>query len=482
MVVVKTFLGNIAVLVTCAYVFSLVYKYLLVHYTARVKQSATVALFIVAGWITMLFGTRIYEDATYDLRIVPIVFAALLFRDPRVVVLIGAGIGAFRLVLHGISATSIAGFGNAMLLGLLGGVLVMLFERRQWSFRRKSVIAIFTLHTVHVLLIGLIGIVPSEVYFKEIAVITYPVGLGLIAFFVFVIRDFYNEQQRVSELRNMNLILRRQTHELREAKRLLEEKARQVLLASTYKSEFMANMSHELKTPLNSIILLSQLIQENEERRYEAEDIRYAELIQKAGDDLLQLINDILDLSKVEAGKMDIMHEPVAVEDHVQLLYHQFLPTAEQRGLDFGYEVEPGAPLSVHTDGFRMNQILRNLLANAFKFTEQGSVRIIIAGEREGDAQWLTIAVRDTGIGIDPDKQQLIFDAFQQGDGSINRRYGGTGLGLSISLQLARLLGGDLRLESAKTEGSMFTLRLPADGQPGQPALDDEGSEDPAAR
>src|SRR5690606_37351865 len=172
-------------------------------------------------------------------------------------------------------------------------------------------------------------------------------------------------------------------------------------------------MSHELKTPLNSIILLSQLIQENEERRYEAEDIRYAELIQKAGDDLLQLINDILDLSKVEAGKMDIMHEPVAVEDHVQLLYHQFLPTAEQRGLDFGYEVEPGAPVSVHTDGFRMNQILRNLLANAFKFTEQGSVRIIIAGEREGDAHWLTIGVRGTGIGIGPNTQQLIFGSFQ---------------------------------------------------------------------
>ncbi|MBW7461023.1 histidine kinase, partial [Paenibacillus sepulcri] len=240
-------------------------------------------------------------------------------------------------------------------------------------------------------------------------------------------------------------------------------KARELLLASKYKSEFLANMSHELKTPLNSIILLSQFIRDNDDERYEGDEVRYADLIHGAGNDLLQLINDILDLSKVEAGKMDIVFEPVSSHDLVQMLHQQFMPIADQNKVSFELDIAPNVPASLQTDALRVNQILRNLLVNAFKFTEEGTVRLAVRleggapsiepgpqGRRRilnwNPATWVRPAARpiapqrvaftvhDTGIGIEPEKQKVIFEAFQQEDGAINRKYGGTGLGLSISL------------------------------------------------
>lgn len=515
------FLTNTAILITCAYLFNMGYKYLFAHTSEKVRQGITVVIFILAGFLTILFGFRINDTAITDLRIVPIILATLVFRNPRLLIVISLGIALLRLTIHGVNPASTVGLINLGVLGAAAAGLVVLFERRNWPFARKATISIVVLNTLNLANLTVFGVLPPLVFLTEIAVITYPLGMVLSAIFIFIIRDFYKEQQRVDELRNMNLILRRQTRELREAKRELEEKARQIMLSSQYKSEFMANMSHELKTPLNSIILLSQLMRDNEDQRYGPDDVRYADLIHTAGNDLLQLINDILDLSKVEAGKMDVVWDTVFVADAVQLICRSFEPVADQKGLSFGYEVAEDVPATIVSDGLRLNQILRNLLANAFKFTDRGEVRLTVTTERTdadplteplrrspylveksplrrlmeetrktiagGDreaAGWkpgrrktkrgeeaasdirVVFTVRDTGIGIDKDKQQLIFEAFQQGDGSINRKYGGTGLGLSISLQLTRLLGGELSLVSEKDQGSTFTLRLPVQPPP----------------
>ena len=381
--VTKTLLTNLAVLVTCAYLFNLGYKYMLSHASTRARQAAAVAIFILAGWLTMLFGFRIHETAIFDLRVLPIVFGTLVFRDPRLLILIGTGIGLFRLTLNGANAAALVGFSSAIVLGLVAAALVVWFERSGWRYAVRAAVATLTLNTVQIMLTAIFGVIPWREYLSEIAVITYPLGIVLCGFFIVIIRDFMKEQRRADELRTMNLLLRRQTRELRQAKRELEEKARQLLLASRYKSEFVANMSHELKTPLNSIILLSQLILENEDPRRQDEDVRYAELIHTSGNDLLHLINDILDLSKVEAGKMDVVREAVAVEDAVSLLHHQFLPMAEQKGIAFLVEVADDVPKLMESDGLRMNQILRNLLANAFKFTERGTVRLVVTMEAD---------------------------------------------------------------------------------------------------
>nr|WP_285891294.1 HAMP domain-containing sensor histidine kinase [Paenibacillus pasadenensis] len=261
----------------------------------------------------------------------------------------------------------------------------------------------------------------------------------------------------------MNRVLSRQTKELRQAKQGLEKQAQQLVLASQYKSEFLANMSHELKTPLNSILLLSQLIEENEDSRYNEEDLRHAAIIHGSGKELLQLLDDILDLSKAEAGKMDVHIEPVSTLELIQSLQLQFQPMAERQKADFWIELDQAVPALLHTDWLRVQQILRNLLMNAFKFTEQGRIGLQVSQTtgQSGD-EWVRFAVSDTGIGIEKEKQTLIFEAFRQEDGTITRKYGGTGLGLSISLQLAQLLGGRLELDSRKGEGSVFSLLIPA--------------------
>jgi signal transduction histidine kinase/DNA-binding response OmpR family regulator len=260
------------------------------------------------------------------------------------------------------------------------------------------------------------------------------------------------------------------------AKRELEEKAEQLALTSKYKSEFLANMSHELRTPLNSLLILSKLLAENAQGNLTDKQVEFSRTIHHAGADLLGLINDILDLSKIESGTvtLDIGETSFAsLRDHMDRTFAQI---ASNKKLDFAVELDPELPRSMYTDDKRLQQIIKNLLSNAFKFTEAGHVRLRIARATSGwsttndqlskAGQVLAFAVEDTGIGIPDEKQRIIFEAFQQADGTTSRKYGGTGLGLSISREITRLLGGELTVHSVPGRGSTFTLYLPLNFTP----------------
>jgi signal transduction histidine kinase/DNA-binding response OmpR family regulator/HAMP domain-containing protein len=270
------------------------------------------------------------------------------------------------------------------------------------------------------------------------------------------------EQNRSIEVKN---------REIEMARLSLEEKAEQLALNSKYKSEFLANMSHELRTPLNSLLLLARLLADNEDGTLTDKQIEYARTIHAAGSDLLDLINDILDLSKVEAGKMDVVPSGVRFEDITAYVDQSFRPLAVQKDLDFTIDLAPSLPNHIVTDEQRLQQVLKNLLSNAFKFTDEGGVRLRIepAGQRTvfrepaliGAELVVGFAVSDTGVGIAPDTLNVVFEAFQQADGATSRRHGGTGLGLSICREIARLLGGEVHAESKEGAGSTFTLYLP---------------------
>src|SRR5271169_1661401 len=255
--------------------------------------------------------------------------------------------------------------------------------------------------------------------------------------------------------------------EIEQARQEIEERARQLALASKYKSQFLANMSHELRTPLNSLLILARLLAQNPGRNLSAKQVEYANVIHSAGSDLLQLINDILDLSKVEAGRMDIHAERFPLSTLLEDLQATFQPLTAEKGLDYAVETDPGAPLELFTDRQRLRQVLGNLLSNAVKFTERGHVllRVGLDPDRrtaDGD-DILSFSVGDTGIGIAPENLSTIFGAFQQGDGTLSRRYGGTGLGLSIAREVGSLLGGEIAAESELGQGSTFTLYLPCE-------------------
>jgi len=238
----------------------------------------------------------------------------------------------------------------------------------------------------------------------------------------------------------------------------LEERAHELQRASRYKSEFLANMSHELRTPLNSSLILAKLLSENAKGNLEPEQIQFAHTIYAAGNDLLNLINDILDISKVEAGKLELAPDTIALPALAETMQTMFAPLAGQKRLVFSASVVPGTPASIHTDGQRLQQILKNLLSNAIKFTDDGQVALTIEARPDGQ---IAFAVQDSGIGIAQDQQGIIFEAFRQADGTTSRRYGGTGLGLSISRDLAALLGGSIEVRSTPGKGSVFTLLLP---------------------
>jgi signal transduction histidine kinase/CheY-like chemotaxis protein len=258
------------------------------------------------------------------------------------------------------------------------------------------------------------------------------------------------EAQQALEQRNSDLM--RSQHEL-------DARARQLELSSKYKSEFLANMSHELRTPLNSIILLAKLMASNEDNKLGEEEVKRAEVIHRAGQDLLRLINDVLDLSKVEAGRMELHSAPIATHTLAEEFRDLFTVPAGDKGLEL--KVEDKIEGDINVDRDKLSQIVRNLLSNAIKFTRQGSVTLRFERRRHEDALPLRISVHDTGIGVAADKQALIFEAFQQADGSTSREYGGTGLGLSISLSFAHLMGGSIELASTPGEGSTFSLLLP---------------------
>lgn len=272
-------------------------------------------------------------------------------------------------------------------------------------------------------------------------------------------------EHQQTELEQTNAHLEEQTQQLEyqreqllRAQGALTDKARELELASQYKSEFLANMSHELRTPLNSTLILAKLLADNRPGNLQAEQIKYAQTIHAAGSDLLALINDILDLSKIEAGQVTVVAEPVTIATALQTLMEPLRPIAREKGLELSWTVDPGVPATMQTDPMRLAQVLKNLLSNALKFTAKGSVGLQVSCAPQG---MLSFAVRDTGIGIAEQQQQFIFDAFRQADGSTHRKFGGTGLGLSISRDLAGLLGGTLTVSSTPGQGSVFTLTVP---------------------
>ena len=269
-------------------------------------------------------------------------------------------------------------------------------------------------------------------------------------------------EAQAGELNDKAGLLELKNREVELASKSLEEKAEQLQLISKYKSEFLANMSHELRTPLNSLLILSKVLADNRDGNLSDEQVKFAETVYASGNDLLQLINEILDLAKVEAGKMPISPRMFSLQEVCDALEQTFRPVAEQKGLEFHIRADSSVPSALFTDSSRLQQILKNLLSNAFKFTSRGRVTMTVAPAPDHGEGVLSFAVRDTGIGIPVGKQSLIFDAFQQADGTVSRKYGGTGLGLTISREIARLLGGTIELVSAPEQGSTFTLFLPA--------------------
>ncbi|MFC5154693.1 HAMP domain-containing protein [Streptomyces amakusaensis] len=286
-------------------------------------------------------------------------------------------------------------------------------------------------------------------------------------------------EEKAELLAQQNRDIEVKNTEIEEARQVLEERAEQLAVSMRYKSEFLANMSHELRTPLNSLLILAKLLADNAEGNLSPKQVEFAETIHGAGSDLLQLINDILDLSKVEAGKMDVSPTRIALVQLVDYVEATFRPLTAEKGLDFSVRVSPELPATLHTDEQRLLQVLRNLLSNAVKFTDSGAVELVIrpassdvpqsireqllevGSLRDPDAALIAFSVTDTGIGIAAGKMRVIFEAFKQADGTTSRKYGGTGLGLSISREIARLLGGEIHAASEPGRGSTFTLYLP---------------------
>jgi len=278
--------------------------------------------------------------------------------------------------------------------------------------------------------------------------------------------------KQAARLAEQNTEMEAKNREVELAKRLVEEKAEQLAVSSAFKSEFFSNMSHELRTPLNSLLILASELKANPERNLTDAQVQYASIIQSSGSDLLRLLNDVLDLAKVESGTVVLEIGELPLVDLQYALQREFGPLADHKGLSFSVELAPGIPGTIATDSGRLRQVLKNLLANAFKFTERGTVTLRIsrpepgwkaANHELGRASGVTaFSISDSGIGIAPELQQRIFDAFAQGDGTTARKYGGTGLGLSISSQLVQLLGGEMALTSTLGEGSTFTVSLPS--------------------
>ncbi|MFP5114931.1 response regulator [Bacillaceae bacterium C204] len=346
-----------------------------------------------------------------------------------------------------------------------------------------AVIEIASFESYSPLQVKLLEAVISNIGIKINSIISHMKAEGLLQESQVMTEELQAQSEELQlqqeELRTTNEKLEEQyiaseqkNKEIEKVKEALEEKAQLLELSSQYKSEFLANMSHELRTPLNSLLILAQILAENGDGNLTAEQEEYIRTIYSSGNDLLHLINDVLDLAKVESGKLDVNPQVVELQDVQDYIERQFYPIASQKNVEFTVEMEASLSDTFYTDEQRLQQILKNLLSNAFKFTENGSVSLVVRKvikdvsekflENEAREQsMLAFSVIDTGIGIDRDKQESIFDAFKQADGTTSRQYGGSGLGLSISREMAQLLGGYIEVTSKKGKGSTFTLYLP---------------------
>ncbi|MEC0127313.1 ATP-binding protein [Paenibacillus pabuli] len=460
----KMFVLNMGMLITIAYLASVFYKYIIIRASSRVKQISSLFVLVFAGWISTVFGFQLNDEVVFDLRFVPLIVAVLTYRQPYSAIIVGVGIGLTRLTF-GINEATLAALINMSILGVVCAGLNIWMRRSDYRLIIKGVLVTVIVNVINSLNIAIFGVIPAAYFFSHIMPYTLPVGIVLSLIFAFILRDFQNEQNRILLIQSTNRLLSVQKEELQKAKIVLEERAKQLMIASQYKSEFLANMSHELRTPLNSVINFAQMISENSDTMEQEDISRFAMMIEQSGQELLALINDILDLSKVEAGRLDIVLEDISVAQLTEDTMNHFQLAAEKKGIQLHLVKKPGLPETLWSDPQRVQQILRNLMSNAIKFTHQGRVTLTVSTKqikKSGfQSQWIVFSVQDTGIGISEDKHQSIFEAFQQADGSISRKFGGTGLGLSISRDLARLLDGSIELESAEDKGSTFHLYLP---------------------
>ncbi|WP_405080375.1 sensor histidine kinase [Paenibacillus chitinolyticus] len=470
----KSFFANISTLLTFTYLGSLAYKYVLYRVPVNWMKVLYILLSIAAGWLSMIYGARLTPSVIFDLRFVPILAAPLFLSRPSHIMLIGIGIGLARLSF-GLNHAAWAGFGNMVILGVITALTSELLKRTSLRQTVRILLLILIVNLFNVTDIAILGVYPVATYLIELAPLSGTAGLFFSFFFTFILHDFKADFLRREALNKTNRELAEQfrlaeerTAELQRIHDELEVKNEELVAASRYKSEFLANMSHELRTPLNSMLILSQFLAENQNGTLSDEEIEFAGIIHSSGEDLLTLINDILDLSKIEAGHMSIMPGEVNVSEVVEAMTRTFEPVAAQKGLYFHIR-STGVPDIIHTDEQRLQQILKNLLSNAFKFTQRGGVTLTFYVEMDAKGvQHPAAAIRDTGIGIRADKREQIFEAFYQADGTTSRKFGGTGLGLSISRQFARLLGGEIRLTSEEGTGSTFTLLLPSSSLSGQ--------------
>ncbi|QLG37155.1 MULTISPECIES: HAMP domain-containing sensor histidine kinase [unclassified Paenibacillus] len=460
----KMFVLNMGMLITIAYLASVFYKYIVIRASSQVKQISSLFVLIFAGWISTVFGFQLNDEVVFDLRFVPLIVAVLTYRQPYSVIIVGVGIGLTRLTF-GINDATVAALINMSILGVLCAGLNIWMRRSDYRLIVKGIIVILIVNVVNSVNIAIVGVIPATYFFSHIMPYTLPVGILLSLIFAFILRDFQNEQNRILLIQSTNRLLSVQKEELQKAQIVLEDRAKQLSIASQYKSEFLANMSHELRTPLNSVINFAQMISENGDTMEQEDVVRFATMIEHSGQELLTLINDILDLSKVEAGRLDIVLEDISIAQLTEDAMTHFQLVAEKKGVELQLVKKPGLPETLWSDPQRVQQILRNLMSNAIKFTVKGKVTLTVSTKQIKKSgilsQWIVFSVQDTGIGIAKDKHQSIFEAFQQADGSITRKFGGTGLGLSISRDLARLLDGSIELESAEGKGSTFYLYLP---------------------
>lgn|GEM_PF-4835596 len=466
----RIFFINVSTMMTLLYLASLLYKYLIYKWSSRWKEALFVMLAIACGWTTMRFGFHFSDTVLIDLRFLAVIVAPLLVRNRLSIFIVGLGVGLARLSF-GLNEAAVVGCLNVVAMSLLVILILWLARRRRWSELRKMSVIVLAVNVGNVLIIALFGVIPRQHYLVDIAPGTFLLSMLLSFAFMFILREFISEDRRKQKLAIYTARLEKQYRiseekgrSLELAKREMEAMYSQVEAASRYKTEFLSNMSHELRTPLNSVLVLAQLLEENVGGRLTDEEVGYARIIHHSGKELLGLINDVLDLSKIEAGRLELDRSVFSVRELLSHMEELFRPIAVRKRLAFTLHTGADVPEYLHTDEQRLKQIVSNLLSNALKFTGEGHVRFAVTRVPEGELLaegGLAFEVEDTGIGIASDKQEAIFDAFFQADGSISRSYGGTGLGLSIAKQFALLLGGDIKLESKEGAGSRFTLLLP---------------------